>query len=276
MEKDSEINFVAVFWTVWGQKYLVMAIALLFGVLAAVYALTATPMFRAQIVVTEATDAGGIGGAGGLMSQLGGLANLAGLNLNANGPDADRPAFLLSRGLSDAFVRKYDLSPLLNGNAKLNSVWFAVERFRKTVMDIHEEKVKGTTTITMEWRDPAVAARWANDYVALGNDMMRDRAQQEATRNIEYLQKQLAQTNVVEIQQATYRLIEAETKNLMLAHGRVQYAFTIVDPAVPPEMRSSPRRTLLVITGIFVGGFIGSLVALARNALRRRRKPAMH
>ena len=128
----------------------------------------------------------------------------------------------------------------------------------------------------MEWRDPAVAARWANDYVALGNDMMRDRAQQEATRNIEYLQKQLAQTNVVEIQQATYRLIEAETKNLMLAHGRVQYAFTIVDPAVPPEMRSSPRRTLLVITGIFVGGFIGSLVALARNALRRRRKPAMH
>jgi uncharacterized protein involved in exopolysaccharide biosynthesis len=275
MEKDSEINFVTVFWTVWSQKYLVLAIALLFGALAAFYALTATPMFEAQIVVTEASDSG-IGGAAGLMNQLGGIASLAGLNLNSNGPNAERPAFLASRGLSAEFVNKYNLVPVLNVNAKVKSVWYAVQRFRKTVIDIHEEKVKGTTTITVDWRDPLVAARWANDYVALANDMMRERAQQEASRNIEYLSKQLAQTNVVEVQQASYRLIEAETKSLMLAHGRVEYAFTIVDPAVAPEMRSSPRRTLIVMTGIFVGGFMGSLIAVARNAIRRRLNPATH
>jgi uncharacterized protein involved in exopolysaccharide biosynthesis len=275
MEKESQINFVALFWIAWDQKYLVLAISLLFGALAAIYALTATPMFRAQIVVTEASDTGGIGGAGGLMNQLGGLASIAGLNLNSSGPDVERPAFLESRGLVDAFVKKYSLASLLNGNAKaLNSVWGAVERFRKTVLDIHEEKVKGTTTITIEWRDPVVAARWANDLVALANDMMRERALQESTRNIDYLNKQLAQTNQVEIQEATYRLIEAETKNLMLAHGRVEYAFTIVDPAVAPEMRFSPRRTLLVISGLFIGGFVGSLVAWAREAMRRRRTPA--
>jgi uncharacterized protein involved in exopolysaccharide biosynthesis len=273
MEKESEINFVALMWIVWGQKYLVLAISLLFGVLAVIYALTATPMYRAQIIVTEASDSG-IGGAGGLMSQLGGLASLAGLNLNSNGPDADRPAFLQSRGLVDAFVRKYNLAPLIIRNAKRNSVWFAVETFRSTTLDIHEEKLKGTTTITIDWRDPIVAARWANDFVALANEMMRARALEESTRNIEYLNKQLAQTNQVEIQQATNRLIEAETKNLMLAHGRVEYAFTIVDPAVPPEMRFSPRRTLLVISGLFIGGFVGSLVAWARKAIRERRTPA--
>ena len=81
---------------------------------------------------------------------------------------------------------------------------------------------------------------------------------------------------MVEVQQACYRLIEAETKSLMLAHGRAEYAFTIVDPAVAPEMRSSPRRTLIVMTGIFVGGFMGSLIAVARNAIRRRLNPATH
>lgn len=274
MEKDIEINFVALFWIVWSQKYLVLAIALLFGVLATIYALTVTPLYRAQVVVTEATDLG-IGGASGLMGQLGGLANLAGLGLNTNGPNADRPAFLASRGLVDAFVRKYNLGALINGNTKgLSSVWGAVERFRRTVLEIHEEKVKGTTTITIDWRDPALAARWANDFVALANEMMRERALQESTRNIEYLKKQLPQINVVEIQQATYALIEAQTKSLMLAHGRVEYAFTIVDPAVPPELRFSPRRTLIVITGLFVGGFFGSLVACARMAIRRRRIPA--
>jgi hypothetical protein len=205
------------------------------------------------------------------MGQIGGLASVAGLNLKGNGPDAERSAILLSRGLVDAFVKRYKLAPLINGDSKLgNSDWFAVERFRLGVLDRHEDKLKGVTTITIEWSDPIVAARWANDFVGLANELLRERAILESTRNIEYLNKQLAQTNVVEIQQAIYRLIEGETKTLMLAHGRAEYAFTIVDPAVSPEVRFSPRRTLLVMSGLLVGGLAGSFIAWARKAVRRR------
>ena len=145
-----------------------------------------------------------------------------------------------------------------------------MESFRSRVLDLHEEKLKGTTTITIEWQDPVVAARWANDLVGLANELLRTRAIEESTRNIEYLNKQLPQTSVVEIQHAIYRLIEAETKSLMLAHGRAEYAFTIVDPAVVPEFRVSPRRTLMVVSGLFIGGFLGSLIAWARKTMRRR------
>lgn len=269
MEKESEIDVVSLFWIVWDQKYLVLGISLLCGVLATIYALTATPMYRAQVVVTEVQD-NGMGTAGSLMGQLGGLASIAGLNLNSNGADAERPAFLASRGLVDTFVKQYNLTPIINGKSKVGtSEWYAVERFRKTVMDLHEEKLKGTTTITVEWRDPVLAARWANDFVALANEMLRARAIQESTRNIEYVNKQLEKTSVVEIQHAMYGLIEAETKSLMLAHGRLEYAFTIVDPAAVPEFRVSPRRTLIVISGLFIGGFVGALVAWARKSLRR-------
>jgi uncharacterized protein involved in exopolysaccharide biosynthesis len=270
MEKDNEIDVGTLFWTVWDQKYLVLAIALLCSGFAAFLAFRAVPMYRAQIVITEVHDTG-MGTAASMMGQLGGLASIAGLNLNSNGPDAERPAFLASRGLIEAFVKRYNLVPLINGNSNLkNPLWFAVESFRKNVIDLHEEKLKGTTTITADWSDPVVAARWANDFVALANELLRARAIEESTRNIEYLNKQLPQTNVVEIQRAIYGLIEAETKSLMLAHGRAEYAFRIVDPAVPPEVRFSPRRTLLVISGLFIGGFIGSIVAWARKAIRRR------
>jgi uncharacterized protein involved in exopolysaccharide biosynthesis len=271
MDKENEIDVVSWFWIVWHQKYLVLAIALLGGVIAAVLALTATPMFRAQIVVTEVHDNGMGGGGAGLMGQLGGLASMAGLNINTNDPGAERRAVLESRGLIAEFVKRYNLAAVINGPVKVdNSEWYAVERFRKNVLDVHEEKLKETTTISVEWRDPAVAARWATDFVALANELLRARAIQESTRNIEYLNKQLPQTNVVEIQHAMYGLIEQETKSLMLAHGRAEYAFTTVDPAVPPETRYSPRRTLMVISGLFIGGFIGSLVAWARKTIRRR------
>jgi uncharacterized protein involved in exopolysaccharide biosynthesis len=253
MKRESEIDVVALFWIVWDQKYLVLAISLVCGVIATILALTAVPMYRAQVVVTEVHETG-MGAAGSLMGQLGGLASIAGLNLNSTGPDATRAAVLMSRGLVDAFVKHYNLAPLINGNSKQPaSEWTAVERFRRTLLDLHEEKLKGTTTISIEWRDPVVAARWANDFVGLANELLRARAVEESTRNIEYLNKQLAQTNVVEIQRVMYGLIEAETKSLMLAHGRAEYAFTIVDPAVPPEVRFSPRRTLMVISGLFIG-----------------------
>jgi uncharacterized protein involved in exopolysaccharide biosynthesis len=270
MEKESEIDVVSFFWIVWDQKYWVLAISLLGGAIAVILALRAVPTYQAQAIVTEVHDTG-MGGTGSLMGQLGGLASIAGLNLNGGDPDAERMAVLQSRGLIEAFVKRYNIAPLINGNLNLtNSGWFAVERFRKSVLDVHEEKLKGTTTITIEWRDPAVAARWANDFVALANELLRARAIQESTRNIDYLNKQLAQTNVVEIQHAMYGLIEAETKSLMLANGRTEYAFTIVDPAVPPEVRFSPRRTLMVISGLFIGGFLGSFGAWARKTVRRR------
>jgi uncharacterized protein involved in exopolysaccharide biosynthesis len=264
---------VSLFWIVWDQKFLVLALSLLGGAIAAAFALTAIPLFRAQVVVTEVHDTG-MGAGGSLMGQLGGLASIAGLNLNANGPDAERAAILESRGLVEAFVKRYDLVALLNGKTQpLDPTWAAVERFRKTVLDIHDEKLKGTTTITIDWRDPAIAARWANDFVALANDLLRGRAIDESTRNIDYLNKQLEHTTVVEIQHAMYGLVEAQTKSLMLAHGRLEYAFTIVDPAVPPAVRFSPRRTLMVISGLFIGGVLGSFVAWARKNVRRRRPP---
>ena len=43
----------------------------------------------------------------------------------------------------------------------------------------------------------------------------------------------------------------------------------VVDSAVPPERRSFPKRTLIVLGSVFVGLFLGILAALAQAGVER-------
>jgi len=66
-----------------------------------------------------------------------------------------------------------------------------------------------------------------------------------------------------------YNLIESQIQTLMLANARDEYAFTVVDPAVAPETRTSPRRKLIVLSGGALGVFFGVLAAFAINIFRQ-------
>jgi uncharacterized protein involved in exopolysaccharide biosynthesis len=160
---------------------------------------------------------------------------------------------------------------LLAGAKPGQSLWLTVERFRKGVLDIEEDKLKETTTVTVDWTDPAVAARWANEFVALANQQLRNQTIEDATRNVAFLEDQVQRTRSVDIQRVMYNLIEQETQRLMLAKGRVDYAFTVADPAVKAESRVSPKRTLLVLSGMVAGFLLGSYVAWVRVRFARRR-----
>jgi uncharacterized protein involved in exopolysaccharide biosynthesis len=274
MNTEHEIDLVELWWIIWDGKYLVAATTVVFTALALFYAFTATPIFRGSVVVTQVHDTTGLGGEGGMAGEFGGLATLAGIDLGANGPGLERQAVLQSRHLIEEFVKRNDVLPLLRANAANakdpGTVWKLVERFRRTVLAIEEDKLKGTMTITMDWTDPAVAARWANEFVALANQLVRDKAIADASRSVEYLNKQIEHTSSVDVQRVMYNLIEAQTKTLMLANGRVEYAFTVVDPAVTPEVRVRPWRSLMMLTGIVLGLLFGSLFAWVRTRFARQ------
>jgi len=274
-DDDYDFDFIELCRVVWAQKRLVAATSTIGALVALVLAIIAIPSFRADVVVTIVEDNHMGGGLQSLASQFGGLASLAGVGLGTGGPEREHQAVLESRHLIEEFVKRNGVQALLQRKANQPpSLWITVEKFKKNVVKIDEEKLKGTTTVSIEWPDPVIAARWANAFVALANELVRTKAREDAGRNVDYLNQQVAKTNVVELQRVMYNLIESETKTLMLANARSEYAFTVVDPAAVPEVRVSPKRTLMVATGLAIGLLIGVFIAWIRNKIDRKRTVA--
>jgi uncharacterized protein involved in exopolysaccharide biosynthesis len=238
-------------------------------------ALTAIPVYRADVSVTEVSTPA-LGAAGQLANQLGGIASLVGVNLGTSSVSTrESQGLLKSRRLVEEFVKRHNQMPELFAHSKVRpTLWLTVRKFKDDVLAIRDDKRSGLTIVGINWTDPVVAARWGNEFVALANELMRTRAMDESKASITYLERQIDQTNVVELKRVLYDLVENETKTLMLANARMEYAFTVVDPAVAPEERFSPRRTLMTLLGLALGGMAGTLAALAHNSWRERRRQA--
>jgi uncharacterized protein involved in exopolysaccharide biosynthesis len=272
---DREINLLALWRATWSQKWLVAGIAALFLGIAIAWALLATPVYRAEVVVVEVRESGAQGGLGAIAGQLSGLASLAGVNIAGGASNArEHLAVLKSRQLIERFIVANRVLPVLSrGSNETLSLWKGVRWFQEQVVDIQDDTRRGITTVSVEWTDPRLAAAWANQFVAMANDTIRAKVVTDSQRNIDYLEKRLSQTNSLEVQQLMFSLIESETKTLMLANGRAEYAFAVVDPARVPEIRVSPRRTLMAGVGLALGGAVGVLVAVIRGT-RRNAAPA--
>jgi hypothetical protein len=122
-----------------------------------------------------------------------------------------------------------------------------------------------------------IAARWANDLVAKLNLHARNRSIDEANRSVEYLNNELTNTHVFEMQQTIYRLIERELRAKVSANVREEFAFRVIDPAVPPEKRESPKRTLITLAAMFIAGFCTSLwIIFGPTRLPQSRRPSVH
>jgi uncharacterized protein involved in exopolysaccharide biosynthesis len=265
---DAEISLLVLWRAVWRNRLLVALIAAVTLAIAIAWAMLATPIYRAEVVVVEVHESAGQGGLGALAGQLSGLASLAGVNINAAGSNTrEHQAVMRSRQLVERFVTANKLLPALaKGSSKTLTLWKAVRQVQDGIVNIQEDTRRGVTTISVEWTDPRLAALWANNFVALANDSIRAKAVADAQRNISYLEKRINETNSLEVQQLMYSLIESETKTLMLANGRAEYAFAVVDPARVPEIRVSPRRTLMAAVGLTLGLALGMLAALLRGA----------
>ena len=269
-ELEQDVGLGPLLQVVRRYRLLIAGITVLCTVAALVYALTATPHFKAEVVVTEVME-NPAGGAGAILGRLSGIASMAGLNIGSSLNNQNSKAILKSRRLVEEFIQRDNLVPVLfRGSKAKPTLWAAVERFKGGILTIRTDPRTDAITVSVEWTDPDTAARWANGFVALANEFVRARALAEASRNVDYLKGQIQKTNVLELQRVMYDLIENETKTLMLANARVEYAFSVIDPARSPEIRSSPKRTLLVLGGLAGGLFLGCVVAFVLDAQPRR------
>lgn len=270
---------IRVTWMVLANNWKLIAAIVSFTALVTVaVAIVTPPVFRAEVLlIPSAQERSG----SAIFGELGELASLAGMRTSGSrATTSEALATLQSRVLTDAFIRDEGLKPVLfqeiwNQDKKMWRVddreiptaWDAFELFNTEVRSVTENKNTGIVTLAIEWKDPVMAATWANELVRRANRQLQQNAINEATQSIAYLKKALAQTNSLEVQQAIFRLIEGEMKSAAVAHAREEYAFRIIDPAVAPEKMVRPKRALLIALGIVAGLILGIVTAFLRAGI---------
>lgn len=55
----------------------------------------------------------------------------------------------------------------------------------------------------------------------------------------------------------------------MLANASPEYLFKTLDPAVVPELKAKPKRALIFVLGVLLGGMLGVLVVLVRHFINK-------
>lgn len=269
----------------WHRRGLIAATTAISAVLAISYALLATPVYRATTVVVAAAGQRGAGAVG----DLGGLAALAGVNLDAKDATTEEAiAVLHSRGFQERFIADHNLvgallTPYWDQPATWRFFLFrsddhdralarAVNFFDSAVFGVAKDKKAGVITVTVDWNNRNDAASWANDLVARVNAEMRSRALSKASAFTEYLDKQLQSTESVDTRLAISRLIEAQLRQQMLASVTPEFAFRTIDHALPvdPGDRLRPKRAAVAVGGTGAGFMLACLFAL----LTVRARPA--
>jgi uncharacterized protein involved in exopolysaccharide biosynthesis len=262
------------------RRLVLIAAIVLSTALFVTVALISRPVYRVTTMLIPASnDRNNMSGAlNSALGQLGGLAALAGLGPGSGDLETEEAlAVLRSRQFTERFIDELNLMPVLFESRwdKAAKDWkpsddgpptraMAYKRFND-MRNIIEDKKTGLISLQIDWTDRLQAAIWANELAARLNTEMRGRAVRQVDASLTYLEKEQETTGTVATRDAISRLIEAQIKQRMLANVTQEYAFRIVDRAIPPDANDPvrPKKVLLFLLGPFVGFTLGVIGILA-------------
>ena len=299
MNNDDEIDLRELWGVIWQGKWIIIATTTVFTIAAVIYALSLPNIYKstATLIPTTGEEQSG---AAALAARFGGLASMAGVSLGGSGIDKTKIAIetLKSREFLSEFITKHKLKPeilavkswdatnnqivynneVYNPETKIwawesKSQWKkesqpsdqeAISELLKIVSFNYDEKTS-MVNISASHLSPFVAQQWVQWLISDINQHMRKQDIAEANKSIGYLTKKLEETSLAEMQKIFYELIEAQTKTKMLAEIRDQYVLKVIDAPTVPELKYKPKRALICVMAVMMGGMIGVVLVFLRN-----------
>jgi uncharacterized protein involved in exopolysaccharide biosynthesis len=296
---SDEIDFKELLEAIWKGKFFILFVTTLFCIASVIYSLSLPNIYQSDALIAPVSDKSGTAFSG----QLGGLAALAGVDIGNGGTDKITLAIeiMKSREFISRFIEKHsilaDLMAVEHWDSKSNTITYdseiydvkndswvrLVEHPRQAkpslqeafiafekLFSVSQDPLSGMIKISILHQSPFVSQKWVNWLISDINNEMKERDIQEAQRSIDYLQKQIPETNISDVKVAIFSLIEEQIKTLMLANVREEYVFKVVDKAIVPEEKESPRRSVIVLLITFVGCFFSIIFVLTSNVFRNK------
>lgn len=305
---DDEIDLRELWQAIWSRKWQIALITVVVMSIALVYALKQKNYYKAEVLLQPvgSSEKGGglaaqfgglaslaginIGGGGGgntgealaiLQSRQFGERFITENNLKpilfAENWDDERQQWIveepgLMASIKNAILpageesaqKPYQRETLAEGEP---SLWNAYKVFQGMI-SVGEDKKSAMVTVSVEWTDPVLAAKWATMLVSEINALMKAQQLEETEKSNAYLTEQLKKTSIADVKQSIYQLMEANIKTMTLANISDDVVFKVIDPAVVPEEKSKPKRGLIMAVALVLGLMLGVFWALIRNAMK--------
>ena len=279
---EPRVNFNELLEFLWLKKLTLVVIYLFTLVSSILVAFSLEDVYRSNILLAPADEDSGQG----VAAQFGGLANLAGINLGEMGESKTNLAIeiLKSKAFIQSFIKQNDLlvpimaakgwdrqsnqliidnelydentkewvrkvdSPLLSRPSLQEAYFEFIDR-----LFIDRDRETGFVTVSIEFFSPYIAKDWLDHIILSLNNAVKMRDIVEAKKSISYLENQLEATALSEMKMVFFRLIEEQTKTIMFANVRDEYAFKTLDPAFVPEKKYAPKRLLIILVITLLG-----------------------
>jgi uncharacterized protein involved in exopolysaccharide biosynthesis len=277
---EDEIDLLELIRTLLQAWKTIVGITIVCVGLAVAYARHAPEVFIAETLLAPASEEDS--GVSSALSQFGGLAAIAGISIPSDSNVEQVVATLKSRKFLSQYINRQNLLPVL-----FEEIWDAekevwlietsdseptlqsgVNAFRGN-LSVDEDKKSGLINLSISWKDPVVAAEWANDIVKQLNEQLREKAIADSQKRVGYLEQELAKTTLQDMRTVLYNLLESEKQKAMLANVNEDFALEVIDPAVAPETREKPKRKFIVALGGVCGGFLGIFAVFFAQFLRK-------
>ncbi len=283
-DQDAEASIVRAVIALLGHWKLVLASVVLCWLAGAALFFAMDRQYEAVALLTAPADTADSGGAG-LAGRLGGMAALAGIDLQSADVNMDVAiATFSSRSFLMKFIEEQNLWSYLYPDAwdEVRNEWGVPPAERPTLADAYavlsdslrvtRDRQTGLVTVTLRSTDRNRAAEWLQLLISKLNLTMRQQAEQEARKSLHFLNEEAQKTAPIEIQQSIYRMVEMQINKAMLSNVREDYAFRIIDPPVVPDEDKyvSPSKVMIAFLATLLGLLLGIAAALV---LQLRRSP---
>jgi LPS O-antigen subunit length determinant protein (WzzB/FepE family) len=137
-------------------------------------------------------------------------------------------------------------------------------------ISIVEDTKTSYITLGIDHLSPEVARQWVQWLIEDVNTTIANKQINQARTSISYLETQIKLTPYAELRSMFYEIIQQQTQKMMLANVRDEFALTTIDPAIAPEHKSRPSKSIILIVGTLFGLIFSTLGALINFFYRKK------
>ena len=287
---DDEIDLVAMGSILLSHKKFIFIFTSIFAIASIFIALILPVTYKSSAIIIESEPSSST-------PNLGGMASLVGLDV---GEGSSKTVIALevlkSRKFFIDFANKRDAIPLMlasNWNEDNNTLlwpegfsneskqWidgaeptknYVYKNVYLRTLGIVKDPISNIIEISYIHSSPHASKKIVDWLITDLNEQLKNEDLLEAEKSLEYLNNELEKAQTLEIRNLITSMIKNKLQVTTIANSREDYRFKILDPAIAPEMKYKPVRSIVCIVITMIGFFTSIMLVFIYNYYNKLQK----